>query len=276
MIPEFQYHIPWRVRSGPLGRHPSSANGGGFEYHGSVPFASQPDARHWDVRATLADPFGQLMVKRFRERAAVPVWLLADVSASMGFANKIGRLAAFAEALAWSASRSGDPFGCLVCDAQIRPELSFGLSARKGLDEWRGHFEQFQPHVGRHDGLLEAAWQLGRRRSLVFLVSDFHLPIEELEAVFQALSGHDVVPVVLWDSAEFEDLPKFGLVALQDPETGQVRRVLMRPALRKKISLQFAQRREALKRLCLAHGREPFFLTGAFEPDAMTRYFHPA
>jgi uncharacterized protein (DUF58 family) len=277
MIHEFHYKIPWRATGGHPGHHPGAQTGRGFEYQGSVPFASQPDARHLDVRAMLADPFGQLMVKSFRQRAAVPLWLLADVSASMGFGNKTARLAEFGEALAWSAWRAGDPFGCFACDGEIHRDLSLPLRRHKGVAaDWRGRIEQFRPDSGQHGGLLEAAWQLGRQRALVFLVSDFHLPDAQLAALFDALALHDVVPVVLWDSGEYENLPGFGLAQLQDPETGQRRRLFLRPALRGKIALSYAKRRERLISACSAHGRAPFFLAGRFDAEAMTRYFYPA
>ncbi len=277
MPSEFNYQIPWRAQGGHPGHHPGSQTGGGFEYQGSVPFASQPDARHLDVRAMLADPFGQLMVKSFRHRAAIPVWLLADVSASMGFRGKIARLAGFGEALAWSAWRTGDPFGCFACDGTIRWDLSLPLRWHKGIAaEWRGQIGQFQPDSGQHHGLLEAALHLGRQRALVFWVSDFHLPDTELEALFNALALHDVVPVVLWDSREYGRLPDFGLVELHDPETGSCRRLFLRKGLREKIVQGYNQRREHLIRLCSAHGRPPFFLADRFDAEAMTRYFYPA
>jgi len=277
MPSEFNYQIPWRSQGRHPGHHPGSLAGAGFEYRGSVPFANRPDARHLDVRAMLADPFGQLMVKSFRQRAAIPVYLLADVSASMGFRGKLARLAEFGEALAWSAWRTGDPFACLACDGSIQWDLSLPLRLHKGVaEEWRGQVEQFQPNSARHGGLLEAAMQLGRQRALVFLASDFHLPDAELQALFNALALHDVVPVVLWDSAEYENLPAWGLAELRDPETGQRRRLFLRPTLREKIALSYARRREDLIRLCSAFGREPFFLIDRFDAEAMTRYFYPA
>lgn len=275
MSAEFHYPIPWRSQGRHPGHHPGSQVGAGFEYLGAVPFASQPDARHLDVRATLADPFGQWMVKTFRQRAAVPVWLLADVSASMGFNGKLARLAEFGEAIAWSAWRTGDSFGCFACDGVIHWDLSLPLRWHKGVAaEWRGRLGQFQPRSGQHQGLSQAATQLGRQRALVFLASDFHLPDAELTALFDTLALHDVVPVVLWDSGEYENLPDWGLAEVRDAETGARRRLFLRPALREKIAASYAGRREVLVRLCSAHGRAPFFLPGRFDPDAMTGYFY--
>lgn len=276
VVAEFHYQIPWRAQGRHPGHHAGSQTGSGLEYQGAAPFTSQPDARHLDARAMLADPFERVMVKSFRQRAAVPVWLLADVSASMGFRDKLSRLAAFGEALAWSAWRTGDPFGCYACDGEIRWDLSLPLRRHKGVAaDWRSRIGRFRADSGLHEGLLEATSQLGRQRALVFLLSDFHLPDRELSALFDGLALHDVVPVVLWDSKEYADLPRFGLAQLQDPETGILRRLLLRPSVREQIAASYAQRREHLNTWCAARGRVPFFLIDDFDPEAMTRYFYP-
>jgi uncharacterized protein (DUF58 family) len=277
---EFHYSISWRASGHHPGHHPGLQSGGGFEFLRFVPFTSQPDPRNLDVHAMIADPLQQLMVKRFRQRAAIPVYLLADLSASMGFVgktSKTGLLAEFAAAVAWSASRSGDPFGCYACDNEIRWDLSLALRQHKGMaHEWRQRLEGFQPSAKNALGLLEAASLLGRQRALVFLISDFHLPPSRIEELFHALTRHDLVPVVLWDSGEYENLPRFGLAQLQDPETGQRRCLFFRPSLLQRIRERFAERREELTKICSSHGRKPFFLVDSFDPDAMTHYFYPS
>ena len=243
-----------------------------------MPFSSQPDPRYLDIRAMIADPMQQLMVKSFRQRAAIPVYLLADLSASMGFVGKIaktGLLSEFAAAVAWSAWRTGDPFGFYACDSQIRLDLSLPLRLHRGMEEGlSGQIRSFKPQANDVLGLLEAATLLGRQRALVFLVSDFHFPLSQIDALFNSLVRHDVVPVVLWDSGEYENLPRYGWAEIQDPETGQRRRLFLRPSLLQRIRERFAERKEELTRICVRHGREPFFLVDRFDPDAMTRYFY--
>ena len=280
MIEEFHYPIPWRSPGHRPGHHPGVRSGGGFEFRGLVPFTNQPDPRHLDVRAMIADPTQALMVRSFRQRAAIPVYLLADLSASMGFAGKTLKtalLAEFAAATAWSTWRIGDPFGFYACDSQIRWELSLPLRQHKGMaNELSAQIQAFQPSANNALGLLEAATLLGRQRALVFVVSDFHFSASQMGALFNALVRHDTVPVVLWDSGQYENLPRFGLAELQDLETGQRRRLFLRPSLLAKIKQGFAARREELTRICTGYGREPFFLIDRFDPDAMTRYFYSA
>lgn len=277
MIAEFHYRIEWRARGSRPGRHPGIQSGAGFDFIGHVPLAHHADPRQLDIRATLADPYGQLMVKQFRQRAAIPVYLVADLSASMGFqgvGRKTAMLAEFAAALAWSAWRSGDTFGLFTCDSTIRWELSLPLRAYKGLDDGlREQLANFQPITTDASALAEVPALLSREKSLVFLASDFHLTRGELERLLESFALHDLVPVVLWDSAEYENLPRWGWAELRDPETGQRRRLFLRPSLNEKIKQAFAKRGEDLAALFANQGREPIYLIDRLDADAVTDYF---
>jgi uncharacterized protein (DUF58 family) len=68
--------------------------------------------------------------------------------------------------------------------------------------------------------LLNAAAAAIRRRSLVFVVSDFISQPGWNEALARLSRRHDVVAVRLWDPMEME-LPDVGLVTVQDAETGE-------------------------------------------------------
>lgn len=277
MIPEFHYRIGWRSPSARPGHHRSNQFGGGHEFSGHAPLVNNPDPRNLDVRATLHDPFGQLMVRTYRQRSTVPVYVVADLSASLGFrgvADKMALLSAFTASAAYSAYRTGDPFGFIGCDETVRSELSLPLRWHKAAaPELSQRLNAFVPRGKSADGLQQAALHLGKQRALVFLLSDFHFPLERTAELLGGLIRHDVVPVVLWDRAEYQNLPHWGLVYVEDPETGQRRRLLMRPALRKKFLTAFAQRRVDLIELCRNYGREPFFLMDRFDAEALTEYF---
>lgn len=278
MIPEFYYAVPWRASGIHPGSHAGAQAGTSLEFTGHVPFISHPDPRHLDLRASLRDPFGQLMTRTFRQRSAIPVFVLADLSASLGFRGVVAKrdiLADFAAACAYSAYRQGDRFGFVGGDEAIRWELFLPCRAHKGAaTELHQRLRQWSPAGGSAAGLREAVPHLGRSRALVFLVSDFHWPPEQIAGLLDGLARHDVVPVVLWDSGEFERLPRWGLAYVEDPETGGRRRLLMRPALREKFREAFAARRAELVRLCVMRGRAPFFIVDRFDPDALTRYFY--
>lgn len=277
MIPEFHYRVRWRAGCAHPGRHAGHQTGGGYEFAGHVPLAAFPDPRNIDAHATLNDPFGQLMVKTFRQRSAIPVFVIADLSASMAFAGKAQVLSELAAAAAYSAYRSGDPFGLLVCGEAIHWDLSLPLRWHKGglpADTADG-LARVRPVARSAAALEDAVPHLGRGRALVLLASDFHLDDAFLESLFDALRPHDVVPVAMWSRAEYDALPDWGLIHLRDPETGQRRRLFMRPALKRQVRDAFQARRDRLRELAIHHGaRDPFFLEGRFDADALTRYFY--
>jgi hypothetical protein len=68
--------------------------------------------------------------------------------------------------------------------------------------------------------LLRAADGVIRRRSLVFVVSDFISQPGWVEALARLARRHDVVAVRLWDPLEME-LPDIGLVTVEDAESGE-------------------------------------------------------
>ena len=68
--------------------------------------------------------------------------------------------------------------------------------------------------------LLHAAHETIRRRSLVFVVSDFISRPGWAETLANLAMRHEVVAVRLYDPLEME-LPDLGLLVIQDSETGE-------------------------------------------------------
>ncbi len=278
---EFHYRIHWRSRGHVTGAHRGTQSGAGFEFTGHRALAEGGDPRRLDIRASLRDPFGRWQVRVFAQRSAIPVVLLADLSASMavqGQHDKWQSLVDLTRSLAWSVSRNGDLFSFIGCDEQVRQDLFVPPTQRRAATlAVADRLLQSRP-MGRPaaQGLLQAANWLPQRRSLVFLVSDFHHPVAFIEQLLAALQGHDVVPVVLWDPVETQVPKGRGLLRLQDSETGQHRLVWLRPALQAAWRAALTERRAMLLRQCERLGRPPLIIEDAFHPDQITRYFHAA
>jgi hypothetical protein len=184
-------------------------------------------------------------------------------------------VADFAESLAWSAWRNADSFGFIGCDTHvIAPLLLPQTRARAAGGGLASTLRALRPQGRDAQGLLQAHAHLGRQRALVFLLSDFHLPLALAAVVLDSLAAHDVVPVVVWDRREFGLGPVRGLAYVLDPETQRRRLVWWRPALRRRWSEAHAARREALLQLFRARRLVPLFIEGGFDADAVTRYFH--
>lgn len=276
-IPELQYRLAGLAPGQFPGHHRSRSGEGGFEFRGHANLLDAPDARRLDLHASLRDPFGHWLVRLNSLRKAIPVAVVADLSASMGFEGgqrKLVVLADFVESLAWSAWRTGDSFGFVGCDEVVRLDLLVPQTRQRGAGGTLAEaLRALQPEGRSARALAEAARHLPQRRALVFLVSDFHLPLAELEAVLAGLAQHEVVPVVLWQPAEFELAAPRGLAQVVEPESGQRRWLWWRPALRERWREAQRARREALQQLFRAHRLAPLFIEGAFDADAVTRHF---
>ncbi|CAD5372135.1 conserved hypothetical protein [Rubrivivax sp. A210] len=280
MIKEAWYRVGGPVLGQTPGRHRSRRGDSGLEFRGHASLLDAPDPRRLDLHASLRDPFGDWRVRLNSQRRAVPVWVMADLSASMVYAGRRRKpevLADLVDSLALSAWRSGDSFGFIGCDARVRPDwLQLPTRARgaghgiaRALRDWQGA----DADAGSAQGLLQAWRWLGHRRGLVFLVSDFHLPLEMVRDVLASLSAHEVVPVVLWDAQEFELGPPRGLARVFDPESGRRRLVWWRPALRERWRQALLERREALLQLFAARRLSPLFIEEGYDADALTRHF---
>jgi uncharacterized protein (DUF58 family) len=277
MLKEFHYKIDWPSKSHLPGHHRSSQTGGGLEFRGNVPLLEAPDPRRLAIRASLSNPFEQWYVRSFRQRSQVPVYLIADLSASMGFRgvrNKLDIAADFTESLAYSVHRTGDRFAFIGCDETAR--LDFLLPPTHALGaglELAQRLRNLVPAGRSVAGLSELPRYLPRQKSLIFLLSDFHFEAQILADTLDALVGHRVCPIVLWDRAEYQDLPRFGLVSAQDSESGRRRTLFMRPALHERIAAAFESRRKTLSDLFMDHGVRPLFIEDQFDPEQVTEYF---
>jgi uncharacterized protein (DUF58 family) len=278
VVREFHYRIGAPALGHFPGHHRSRSGDSGFEFRGHADLLDAPDPRRLDLHASLRDPFGGWIVRVYSQRKSIPVVVVADLSASMAFRGherKLDVVADFTESLAWSAWRTGDSFGFVGCDAEVRADLHLPQGRARGAGSALAQsLRALTPTAGSARGLLAAHPHLPRQRALVFLVSDFHLPAGEVATLLHSLAQHDVVPVVVWDPLEFGSGAPRGLAPLVDLETGQRRMVWWRASLREKWQAQHAAHRAALLQLFGAQRMKPLFIEGGFDADAVTRHFH--
>lgn len=276
-VREFQYRVPWPAGSYHPGSHHGIQRGGGYEIHGIAPLHVAGDPRRFDLRASLRDPFGQLLVRVFKQRSILPVYLLADVSASMSFVgqtSKFDLLIEFAHSLAYSAFRVDDPFAFIACDTVVRDELSVSLTRARGVGTLLSkRLRRWAPSGADATGLLAGAEQVASARALVFVVSDYHLPIELLRAILDRLCPHAVVPVVLVDSGE-GCAPGIGITHLYDPETRARRTIFLRRSWARRLENRMLEHRRRLIHCFADYDLRPLYLIDNFEPETVSRYFY--
>lgn len=259
------------------GAHASAMTGVGqlFKRHDSL--LANPDPRRLDLRASVLNPFQDYKVKVYQQASRIPVLVIADLSRSLsygGLADKQQTLADFAASAAYSAQQTGDLFSLLGCgqeaDTRWMTAGHLGLGAIPALTDFLRHTKL----NGKAESLTEIRQYLPPKRSLVFVVSDFHFPAARLQTLFGRLTGHTVVPVVLWDEAEYAKLPDWGIWKAKDLETTVTRTIVLRPGYKRKIVASFQQRKQQLQHLCRAFAAEPLFINGAYNADKVTAYFY--
>ncbi len=262
---DIPYRLAWRTRTARVGAHRSTVAGSGGMFRDLTSLLDARDPRRIDLRQTLRDPFQAIHVRRFEQTSAIAVTMLVDASASMAFAGRTRKFALvteLAQVLSSSAIRSGDTFALFGADAVVRPELSHPASrTRSAALRATEALRTFQPRNPGTSGLVAATALVGPRRGLVFLVSDFLMPDTELEELLAQLTRHDVIPIALYDSAEIDALPNWGLMELADLETDRRRLIVLRPSLKDTWRRRIEARRSAFRNTARRFGREPFEVT---------------
>jgi uncharacterized protein (DUF58 family) len=275
MIPpaDILYRPRGRFASRSLGAHASSEVGGFGVFRDQAPFLRHPDARRIDVRATLRDPFGGTYVRRFEQRSSIDVFVVMDLSASMGFVGSVDRFEVachLSESLALSATLIGDRFG-MIGAGGVAKRLFFGATrARRVALEAVARLRCEGGQGASARGLAECAALLGATRKLVFLISDFRWPPDQIRAVFDAFALHDVAPLVLVDSSEMTP-PRWGLLELVDSETRGRRLLFMRPALRQRWIDAEETRRQRIGQIAVTTARAPIFIEDQVDGRAISQ-----
>jgi uncharacterized protein (DUF58 family) len=177
----------------------------------------------WNVTARLQTPY----VREYHEEREVTAWFLLDLSPSVDFGSggrrKRAVSAEFVGLLARLLTRHGNRVGALLYGDRIDTVIPARGGRRHVLHLLHAMQSRPMPERARATDLrdfLRGAAQVIRRRSLVFLVSDFlsepgwELPLARLA------QRHEVVAVRVFDPLE-RALPDIGMLLIQDAETGE-------------------------------------------------------
>jgi uncharacterized protein (DUF58 family) len=213
------------VSSSFAGEYQAIFKGRGMEFDEVRPYQRGDEVRtiDWNVTART----GELFVKRYVEERELTVMLLVDASASgqFGTINRFKReiAAELAAVLAFSAISNNDKVGLLIFTDQIELFISPRKGRRHVLRLIRDLLA-FEP-VGHQTNLqlgLETLNHMLKRRSIIFLLSDFLSPPDAYSSILQVSNRrHDIIAVTLSDPRERE-WPNVGMIALEDAETGQI------------------------------------------------------
>ena len=204
------------------GQYQSVFKGRGMEFAEVRQYLPGDEVRtiDWNVTARTGVPH----VKRYTEERELTVMLLVDASASTRFGSvrqfKQELAAELAALFAFSAISNNDKVGLVIFSDRI--ELA--LPPRKGNRHVLRVIREILNHVPQGHGTdiplaLDHLNRVTRRRCVTFLLSDFLAP-DLRRPLRVANRRHDLIAVVLEDPRE-RALPAMGLLALEDPETGE-------------------------------------------------------
>ena len=207
------------------------------------------DVRHidWNVTARLQIPH----VRVFTEDREMAAWFLLDLSPSVDFGSSEQRKrhvsAEFVAVLARMLTRHGNRIGALLYGSgvdTVMPARGGRMHVLELLHNMQSRPLNQESGGTRLDELLHSAMGTIRRRSTVFVVSDFISAPGWEKPLGQLAQRHDVVAIRLLDPMEL-DLPDLGMVPIRDAETGEQLLVDTHDAGFRKRFARIAAQREA-------------------------------
>jgi uncharacterized protein (DUF58 family) len=205
------------------GQYHSVFKGRGLVFSDVRPYVPGDDVRviDWNVSARM----NAAHVKQFVEERDRTVNLMIDMSASgvfgTGAHSKRELAAELAAMVAFSAIKNNDRVGLFLVTDKVERYVP-PKKGRRHVMRVVSEILSFVP-ASRTTNLgagLDFLGKIARRRSVVFLVSDF-LSDGWDRPMRIAAQRHELVPVVLADPVELA-LPRVGLVEFEDLETGEV------------------------------------------------------
>ncbi|GLY05545.1 MULTISPECIES: DUF58 domain-containing protein [Actinoplanes] len=215
-------------------------HGAGLDFTDLRAYTPEDDVRHidWNVTARLDEPF----VRQYTEDREMTAWLVVDRSASMRFGRQN------------PSSGTPDVSTAATGKESVAAELAISLARlvaqggnRVGAILFDNHSHQVVPPRGGRDQILRIARELTRtpekvvkdsattdlaamfrlaaattakRRSLVFVMSDFIADPGWDRSLAMLTHRHEVVVIRVVDPSELE-LPDLGLILVEDAETGE-------------------------------------------------------
>lgn len=255
--------------------------GPGLDFADLREYQPEDDIRHidWNVTARLNHPY----VRQFYEEREITAWFLLDLSPSMHFGpperSKQRVLVDLVATLARLFTRRGNRVGAMLYNRAVEHIIP-PLGGQNQVLRLIRELGRVRARAGAETDLkvlLEAGHNTFKRRSLVFLISDF-FSLPGWEKPLALLNRrHDLVAIRIWDRHE-DELPDAGMVYMQDAETGEQLYVdLADPIFRGRLKAAVFRRETALKESLRRSGTDLFDvsteedLVGALVRMASTR-----
>ncbi|MBE0669087.1 MAG: DUF58 domain-containing protein [Anaerolineales bacterium] len=207
------------------GDYRSLFRGFGVDFADLREYQPEDDIRYidWNVSARMNTPY----VREYMEDREVIAWFLLDLSPSVDFGalqnQKRNVLIDFVATLARLLTRHGNRVGAMMFGSAIQrtvPARSGRLQVLRIINDLLNQPRLSASSMTDLDAMLKGGLHAIKRRSLVFVVSDF-ISTPGWERALNLLSQHhEVIAIRLWDPREM-DLPDIGPIVMEDAETGE-------------------------------------------------------
>jgi uncharacterized protein (DUF58 family) len=268
LLGRLEWQVVRRLDGRLQGAYRTVWHGHGIDFADLREYTPEDDVRHidWNVTARLDEPY----VRKYTEDRDITAWLVLDRSASMRFSDaengKDSVLNELAVCLARLLTRTGNRVGAILYDNESRqvipPSSGKVHTLRLANDITKPVAALPTPAARRWSrknrksaakgvttdlaAMLTMAASTARRRSLVFVISDFIGDPGWDRALMMLGHRHEVVVIRVVDPVEL-DLPDLGLVVVEDAETGeQVLVDTSDPLLRERLAAQVDARETAV------------------------------
>jgi uncharacterized protein (DUF58 family) len=257
VLSRIEWTVLRRLDGSLMGDYRTLFRGFGIDLADLREYQVNDDARtiDWNATARLQVPH----VRQFNEDREVTAWFLVDLSGSVNFGSgaitKRAMAADFVALVARLLTRHGNRAGAVLYTDRV----DLVIPARGGRLHVLHLIDRIQKTGAsrtlgkstRLGELLERALQAIKRRSVVFILSDFISEPGWARPLSLLGQRHEVLAVRLYDALERE-LPDAGLVVMEDAETGQQLFVDTHDAAFRRRFVALAAEREAALRAALS------------------------
>jgi uncharacterized protein (DUF58 family) len=199
--------------------------GYGLDFADLREYQPEDDVRYidWNVTARMDTPY----VRQYVEDREITAWFLLDLSPSVDFGTrereKRAVLIDLVATLARLLTRHGNRVGAIMYGSRVErtiPARGGRIQVLRLANDLLKHAPLARAPFTDLTPLLTAGLNSIKRRSLIFIISDF-ISAPGWERPLTLLNQrHEVLAIRLWDPREIE-LPDVGPIIMEDAETGE-------------------------------------------------------
>lgn len=253
------------------GNFRSLYRGQGIEFAGVRDYIRGDDIRtiDWNVTARMGRPY----IKIFEEERELQIFLITDSSLSMQLENNSGRRTKYASAaetaalVTIAAEINACPVGAVFFDGAIHFSCEPSLGKETTM-QILNHLDRLpaSPTPGSVlPNAISAAAKVLRKRSLVFVLSDFRCGGWE-KPLISLSQKNDVIAINIHDAWD-EELPSLGTVVFKDMESNlKMSLPSSSPAFQKEWRNFNEMNQSRWQDFCIKHGIMPVVLDTKTEP----------